>query len=179
MGARQKPSLELGQGNWVRAQGPGPPPTTTPNPPGKALRSEPSQGHRYIKGDGNHSFPQQCPEAGTGNWHPALPAVPCLQREDGVPSCPPALGCLPLIQPEGPCCGRSSERATWGPGRDEGTRDRRPLDASTFLMLQTLFCYLCSLRGSNPPQRSCLENPMYRGAWQAVVVHGVAKSQTL
>ena len=29
----------------------------------------------------------------------------------------------------------------------------------------------------NPLQHSCLENPMDRGAWQAVV-HGVAKSQT-
>ena len=28
----------------------------------------------------------------------------------------------------------------------------------------------------NPPQYSCLENPMDRGAWQAAV-HGVAKSQ--
>ena len=27
----------------------------------------------------------------------------------------------------------------------------------------------------NPLQYSCLENPMYRGAWQATV-HGVAKS---
>ena len=26
----------------------------------------------------------------------------------------------------------------------------------------------------NPPQYSCLENSMYRGAWQAIV-HGVAK----
>ena len=29
----------------------------------------------------------------------------------------------------------------------------------------------------NPLQYSCLENPMYRGAWQATV-HGVAKSET-
>ena len=29
----------------------------------------------------------------------------------------------------------------------------------------------------NPPQYSCLENPMDRGAWQAIV-HRVAKSQT-
>ena len=29
----------------------------------------------------------------------------------------------------------------------------------------------------NPLQCSCLENPMDRGAWQAIV-HGVAKSQT-
>ena len=29
----------------------------------------------------------------------------------------------------------------------------------------------------NPPQYSCLENSMDRGAWQAIV-HGVAKSQT-
>ena len=30
----------------------------------------------------------------------------------------------------------------------------------------------------NPLQYSCLENPMDRGAWQAIV-HGVSKSQTL
>ena len=30
----------------------------------------------------------------------------------------------------------------------------------------------------NPLQYSCLENPMDRGAWQAIV-HSVAKSQTL
>ena len=29
----------------------------------------------------------------------------------------------------------------------------------------------------NPLQYSCLENPMDRGAWQAVI-HGVAKNQT-
>ena len=29
----------------------------------------------------------------------------------------------------------------------------------------------------NPPQYSCLDNPMDRGAWQAIV-HGIAKSQT-
>ena len=29
----------------------------------------------------------------------------------------------------------------------------------------------------NPPQYSCLENPMHRGAWRATV-HGVAKSWT-
>ena len=29
----------------------------------------------------------------------------------------------------------------------------------------------------NPPQYSCLENPMHRGAWQATV-HGVTQSQT-
>ena len=29
----------------------------------------------------------------------------------------------------------------------------------------------------NPLQYSCLENPMDRGAWQAIV-HGVTKSQT-
>ena len=29
----------------------------------------------------------------------------------------------------------------------------------------------------NPPQYSCLESPMERGAWQATV-HGVAKSRT-
>ena len=29
----------------------------------------------------------------------------------------------------------------------------------------------------NPPQYSCLENPMDKGAWQ-VTVHGVAQSQT-
>ena len=31
-------------------------------------------------------------------------------------------------------------------------------------------------RNGNPLQDSCLENPMDRGAWQAIV-HGVAKSQ--
>ena len=32
-------------------------------------------------------------------------------------------------------------------------------------------------RNSNPPQYSCLVNPMDRGAWQATV-HGITKSQT-
>ena len=32
-------------------------------------------------------------------------------------------------------------------------------------------------RHGNPLQCSCLENPMDRGAWRAIV-HGVAKSQT-
>ena len=32
-------------------------------------------------------------------------------------------------------------------------------------------------RHDNPPQYSCLENSMDRGAWQAIV-HGVAKSDT-
>ena len=32
-------------------------------------------------------------------------------------------------------------------------------------------------RNGNPHQYSCLENPMGRGAWQAIV-HGVVKSQT-
>jgi len=45
---------------------------------------------------------------------------------------------------------------------------------------------VCSVPGSgrsleegngNPLQYSCLENPMDRGAWQAIV-YGVAKSQT-
>ena len=31
--------------------------------------------------------------------------------------------------------------------------------------------------GGDPPQYSCLENPMDRGAWQATV-HGVAKNWT-
>ena len=36
----------------------------------------------------------------------------------------------------------------------------------------------CLEAGSgNPLQHSCLENPLDRGAWQAMV-HGVAKSQT-
>ena len=30
----------------------------------------------------------------------------------------------------------------------------------------------------NPVQYSCLENPMDRGAWWAVIVHGVAESDT-
>ena len=32
-------------------------------------------------------------------------------------------------------------------------------------------------RHGNPLQHSCLENPMERGAWQAIV-HGVTKSRT-
>ena len=32
-------------------------------------------------------------------------------------------------------------------------------------------------RNGYPLQYSCLENPMYRGAWQATV-HGIAKSRT-
>ena len=30
----------------------------------------------------------------------------------------------------------------------------------------------------NPLQYSCLENSMDRGAWKAVIVHGVTESQT-
>ena len=30
----------------------------------------------------------------------------------------------------------------------------------------------------SPPQYSCLENPLGRGAWQTTVCHGVTKSQT-
>ena len=144
--------------NWVRAQGPLPPPTS----PGKALRSEPSSGPQVHQRDGNHSFSQKSQRLalGTGT-QPCL--VSLLYR--GRMEYPPALGCLLLNQPEGPWCGQSSERATWGPGRDEGTRDHVPLDASTFMILQTLSCYLCGLRGSNPPPCSCLENPMDRGAW--------------
>ena len=32
-------------------------------------------------------------------------------------------------------------------------------------------------RNGNPLQYSCMENPMDRGAWRAIV-HGIAKSQT-
>ena len=35
-----------------------------------------------------------------------------------------------------------------------------------------------SLEEGNPPQYSCLENPMDRGSWQAIV-HRVAKNWTL
>ena len=42
-------------------------------------------------------------------------------------------------------------------------------------------CFLCQVLGGlqrgNPPQYSCLENTMDRGAWSAIV-HGVAKSGT-
>ena len=41
----------------------------------------------------------------------------------------------------------------------------------------TAFKICLSCRNDNPPQYSCLENPMDGGAWQATV-HGVAKSQT-
>ena len=37
-------------------------------------------------------------------------------------------------------------------------------------------CWILVING-NPLQYYCLENPMDRGAWQAIV-HGVAKSQT-
>ena len=35
----------------------------------------------------------------------------------------------------------------------------------------------CGEENGNPLQYSCLENPLDRGAWWAIV-HGVAKSQT-
>ena len=41
----------------------------------------------------------------------------------------------------------------------------------------TAFKICLSCRNDNPPQYSCLENPMDGGAWQATV-DGVAKSQT-
>ena len=43
---------------------------------------------------------------------------------------------------------------------------------------KAVFIQFCDREGTGtPPQYSCLENPMYRGAWWAAV-HGVAKSRT-
>ena len=47
---------------------------------------------------------------------------------------------------------------------------------SDFTSLTSLASYFITGEGNgNPLQYSCLENPMDRGAWQAMV-HGVAKS---
>ena len=49
---------------------------------------------------------------------------------------------------------------------------------SDFTSLTSLTSYFLPGEGNgNPLQNSCLENPMDRGAWQAMV-HGVAESQT-
>ena len=44
-------------------------------------------------------------------------------------------------------------------------------------MQKTQFLFSPREEHGNPPQYSCLENPMDRGTWQATV-HGVAKSRT-
>ena len=68
-------------------------------------------------------FPRNAPRLALGTG-----TQPCLVSPlyRGRMECPPALGCLLLNQPEGPWCGQSPERATWGPGRAEGTRDHMP-----------------------------------------------------
>ena len=49
---------------------------------------------------------------------------------------------------------------------------------SDFTSLTSLASYFITGEGKgNPLQYSCLENPMDRGAWQAMV-HGVAESRT-
>ena len=40
-----------------------------------------------------------------------------------------------------------------------------------------IYTYIIGEGNSNPPQYSCLENPVDRGAWWAAV-HTVAQSQT-
>ena len=48
------------------------------------------------------------------------------------------------------------------------------------LLLEAIFHNLYSSPegDGHPLQNSCLENPMDRGAWRAIIVHGVAKSGT-
>ena len=48
-------------------------------------------------------------------------------------------------------------------------------------MFKLLWCFpggtVVKNRNGNPLQYSCMENPMDRGAWRAII-HGIAKSQT-
>ena len=61
---------------------------------------------------------------------------------------------------------------------DLGKSQTQDLTHISYFGRQTLYQW-CHLRGGhgNPPQFSCLEKPMDRGAWRATV-HGVTKSQT-
>ena len=43
--------------------------------------------------------------------------------------------------------------------------------------IKDIYAYINERRNDSPIQYSCLENPMDRGAWQAIV-HGVAESWT-
>ena len=54
-----------------------------------------------------------------------------------------------------------------------------PLPAlqAIFLYLYLRYCHSSGEGNDNPPQYSCLENPMDGGAWWAAV-HGVTKSWT-
>lgn len=89
MGARQKPSLELGQGTRS-AQGPEPLPPPPPTPPREGLEI------LAISGPQVHQRTEIIPSAMPRGWHWELapsPACCPLPTEggDGVPSCPPAL----------------------------------------------------------------------------------------
>ena len=48
-------------------------------------------------------------------------------------------------------------------------------------MFKLLWCFpggtVVKNRNGNPLQYSCMENPMDRGAWRAII-HGITKSQT-
>ena len=61
------------------------------------------------------------------------------------------------------------------PGRLQSTGSQSQTRLSDFTSLTSYF--ITGEGNGNPLQYSCLENPMDRGAWRAVV-HGVAESQT-
>ena len=92
------------------------------------------------------------------------------ERWSGLPCCPPGDLSNPGIKPRSP----------------ELQVDSLPLSHQGSLSSTSNAGDLGSIPGTgrvpgggngNPFQHSCLENPMDRGAWQAVI-HGVAKSRT-
>ena len=64
------------------------------------------------------------------------------------------------------------------PGRLQSMGSQSQTRLSDFTSLTSLTSYFLPGEGNgNPLWNSCLENPMDRGAWQAMV-HGVAESRT-
>ena len=61
----------------------------------------------------------------------------------------------------------------WLSGKESACQCKRPRDVDSIPRSERS----PGEGNGNPPQYSCLENSMYRGAWRATV-HGVAKSQT-
>ena len=74
------------------------------------------------------------------------------------------------------CLENLMDRGAWWATVPGVTKSQTRL--SDFTSLTSLTSYFITGEGNgNPLQYSCLENPMDRGAWWAMV-HGVAESQT-